>query len=869
MTSGFTHFGDALTSETCRVALAALLHDLGKLTERGDIFDLKSQAGLANVQLYCPFHQEGNYHSHRHAAATALGLDEIEQFLPPVLHGEIAPFVPRGGGDVTDSFINAAASHHKPETFLQWCVAIADRVASGFEREKFEEYNRQKGGHVVEPLLVQFEAYGFPAAERKDDLKWRYPLAPLSVGALFPERPRRQADRPEAVAAYKALWKTLKDGLNQIPTAHRGNWPLWLDAFDTLWLTAAHAIPSASSFGVKADVSLYDHSRATAAFAAAIWRYHHERGDDPAQIAARQRSREDWDEKKFLLIQGDFAGIQNFIFGGSASTQKGAAKLLRGRSALVSILCELAALKVLDALSLPPTSQAINAAGKFLIVAPNTKACAERLKRVRAELDRWFLKASFGLASVALSAETASCNDFIGGGFAQLRQRLAGGLDRAKRQRFDLAADGGPDPLLAADFSNGVCPFDGRLPADCDYSGAKCAQLSADQIELGGWLARESKPFLHIERGDGGNGGRGALRSDFFGYRLVLSSQGDDARALRIFDLSLPGGDAKRMLFSGFARRAINAYAPVLKQDQAADKRYEGAEKIEIGHLKTFDHLARDAQSIDPDGRVIGVAALGALKGDVDNLGQIFATALGERPTFANWAALSRRVSAFFSLVVPHLCAAEPEFTDIYTVFAGGDDFYFIGPWRAIKAFAARLRASFRRYCAENDALHFSASYLMIKPGHPMRIVTDNIDAGLDDAKSHKQDGRIVKNAIHLGGLGGGTTMGWDRFASMEERRRMLGELAEKHELTTAYLYDVLHYCGMAEAAKKQVTEARWRALLYYRTRRHVEQALRPGNGCAGAIQTEIVEEIGGRGIDIFGTDYRHIVSDFLYARRD
>jgi CRISPR-associated protein Csm1 len=522
-------FGDELTGATCRVALAALLHDLGKLTERAAVFNLESGMGRDNVHLYCPYHREGNYHSHNHAAATALSLDEIEHLLPPVLAGEIAPFVPRGAGDVTDSFINAAAGHHKPDTFLQWCVAVADRVASGFEREKFEEYNRQKGEHVVEQLLVPFETFGRPDAASKSELKWRYPLDSLSVGALFPQRFERQADRPEAAAAYKRLWEALKDGLQKIPEAHRRNWPLWLDAFDTLWLTTAHAVPSASSFGVKASVSLYDHSRAAAAFAAALWRYHYERGDDPVQVAARQASRADWGDNKFLLIQGDFTGIQNFIFGGSASTQKAAAKLLRGRSALVSILCELAALKTLDALSLAPTSQVINAAGKFLIVAPNTAECAERLKGVRADLDRWFLKASFGLASVVLSAEPASCNDFIGEQFAQARRRLALGLDRAKRQRFDLAGDGAPDPLLATDFSQGVCPFDGRLPAeaDCRLDGTPCAPLSADQIDLGAWLARADNPLLRITRSDGSRE-TGGLRSDFFGYRIVMSETGGE-----------------------------------------------------------------------------------------------------------------------------------------------------------------------------------------------------------------------------------------------------------------------------------------------------------------------------------------------------
>jgi CRISPR-associated protein Csm1 len=498
---------------TCRVALAGYLHDLGKLAERAEAFDTASERWRTHVHLYCPFHQDGGYHSHRHAAATALAIDAIEHLLPPILHGDVAPFANRGGdGDPTDSFINAAAMHHKPETFLQWCVATADRVASGFEREDFERYNRARDDHITARLLTPFEEYDARHAASADQLKWRYPLKPLTVQSLFPETAAPKADKADAVADYGALWGHLREGLKLIPRVHRDHWPLWLDAFDALWMSTAHAAPSAASFGVRPDVSLYDHSRAVAAFAAALWRYHVERGDPPADVAAAQRARSDWGDQKLLMIQGDFSGIQTFIFGGSASTQKAGAKLLRGRSALVSLMCELAALKVLDALSLPPSAQVINAAGKFLIVAPNTPETIAALVRTRAELDQWFLEASFGLASVALASEPASCSDFVGGHFAALRQRLSVGLDRAKRRRFSLASEDAPDAIRAADYSNGACEFDGRLPADFEHgwNGHRCSRLSRDQIELGAWLAREKEPVLRIERAGAGRSETGS-----------------------------------------------------------------------------------------------------------------------------------------------------------------------------------------------------------------------------------------------------------------------------------------------------------------------------------------------------------------------
>jgi len=59
---------------------------------------------------------------------------------------------------------------------------------------------------------------------------------------------------------------------------------------------------------------------------------------------------------------------------------------------------ELAALKVLEELELPSTSQIINAAGKFLIVAANTRDMREKLVTVRKDINSWFLEHTFGLA---------------------------------------------------------------------------------------------------------------------------------------------------------------------------------------------------------------------------------------------------------------------------------------------------------------------------------------------------------------------------------------------------------------------------------------------------------------------------------------
>lgn len=225
--------------------------------------------------------------------------------------------------------------------------------------------------------------------------------------------------RTDAAASdeYAQLWRAFSEALRKssvdaVAGSFTSQWPLWLDAFDTLLLTYTHAIPFFAESGVKPDVSLYDHAKTTAALATALWRWHEARGETDSAAGERLRSLAEEDEAKFLLIQGDFFGIQDFIFSEGAETNKNSAKVLRGRSFDVSLICELAALKVLEALSLPPTSLIINAAGKFLIVAPNTEASAEALDQVRRELNAWFVDHAFATCSVGLVSTEASCRDF-------------------------------------------------------------------------------------------------------------------------------------------------------------------------------------------------------------------------------------------------------------------------------------------------------------------------------------------------------------------------------------------------------------------------------------------------------------------------
>jgi len=815
--------------QSCRVALAGMLHDLGKFHERTGLPLPGNAPALETLYRYS------------HAAHTAGVWEEITDCAPDLLQGDVSPFASRSTGeDITDSLVNAAAAHHHPDTFLQWIIATADRAASGFERQQFADYNADAEGETFtrknryQARLVSL----FDQIEPARPLDHAYPLAALSPDAIF-VRIRTEIEPKNdkaAQAEYAALWQQFMAALASIPTSHRAHWPLWLDHFDSAWLAFTHAIPSATNRNVVPDVSLYDHSRAVAALAVALWRWHHENGkvgaDETAQLADPERP--DWIVEKLLLIQGDFFGIQDFIFANGGATQKHAHKLLRGRSFQVALLAELAALRLLEALQLPSTSQIINAAGKFLIVAPNTDQARAAVAQCRREFDGWCLAHTFGEIGVGLASTPASCKHLVGGAFKQLINTLFRALDTAKHRRFDLCGE--VSAVMPCEFPHGPCEYHGRYPANRareegeEGKPASCA-LSRDQIAIGEALTKRARLLVLRNRDSFDR----ALELDYFGYRIAFVAEeevsgkyGNLAREhtlLRAWDFDLP--DADGTTFRGYARRFVNSFVP--RQDD--------------GTLKTLEDIAAAGT---------GEIALVTLKGDVDYLGTIFQDGL-EQPTFARWAALSRQVNAFFALWLPWHCAQNAP--DTYTVFAGGDDFFLIGPWEDTIKLAGQMRTAFSRYVGRDD-ITFSLGATMTHPKTPARHLAEAAERGLDAAKKLPEKNDVAK--VRPGKNGAslwGVTVGWDDWHALTGlRRERLAQLVEGE--SAGFLYGLLQLSDQADG--KRPEDALWRSRLAYRTTRLVADHEK---------RRDLIAEIGDA-MNRYKGAYRLPVSLLLYRER-
>jgi len=700
-----------------KIALAGLLHDIGKFGQR---------AGEETAK--------GKNHP-------AVGEKFVQQYVPALWRDALAP-VEWHHGD---------PERKGQETFAVQVVMVADRLSAG-EREAYQKEEDEKEAQKPRQMLSPFSRLAGETSSA-----W-LPLAPLELRGdrLFPRESAQ--DQGELSRAYAALWARFREEVDALRKLHEGAPHLesYLLSLLDLLLRYTWCVPSAYYYDVP-DVSLYDHSRTTAALAVCLYAAFQNqekkigelldvlRRDEPAAWPA--------EPPVALLVEGDLSGIQDFLYG--VKHPKGAASVLRARSFYLQVLTEAIARWILQELELPPTNLLYCGGGRFRLLLP--PSAQDRLDEFRIKANRALLKAHHGELYLALAGVLLTPAHFApvfrpgenqapkdARGLRAAEDLLAQELAHQKDRRFlELPAE-----ELAALFqphgaeAKGLCQICGQ-PAEVeeDEEGIRWCATCQSFRNLGRMLRNaEFLRFTWIAPCalPGHPTWEDVLA--FFGARVEVSAEPlapvpDPALLYRLTDAPLP----PRTPSEAVARKFLVNVVAVWGKDEPLPKdeaRGEPKSKVEPGDIKHFGYLAHQSR---------GAPYLGVLRMDMDNLGWLFregfivphGNGALDRGTFSRKHSLSTLLSVFFEGYVGELVRAlarEEGQERVYAVYSGGDDLFLVGSWDAVLTLAKRIREDFRKFCGRAD-LGISGGFILVHEKFPLYQAALEAGERLEEAK--------------------------------------------------------------------------------------------------------------------------------------
>ncbi len=748
-------------------ALAGLLHDIGKFAQRAD-------APLREI----PDAQTRKEVRYQHALAGYSFVQDFAQALP----------------EEARRALSGVAYHHAPKSDADERVRLADWLSAGEREETDGDRNDQR----VPYMRSIFSRL------KKWDTPWYLPLSRLEFRrqTIFPQKRDMAGWREEYREEYLRLWEDFTRACAPLKTI--SDPVLYLEVLYQRMLEFTWCIPAAYSSAIP-DVSLYDHSRMTAALAACL--------------AVDERDGE-WcrsvkdDDEVAILVAGDVAGVQDFIY---TLASAGAAKTLRGRSFYVQLLTEVVADFVLRQLGLPPTNLIYVGGGNFYLLAGVSQR--EKLQEIGREVTRRLVRAHKGTLHLSMAWTPLRRGEFDPFHFPEAWRRLHEEclLPAKHRPLADL-----PEDEL---FAQVGCPLGvgGDRDQSCSICGAE--KMKGEQFRREGEAGPEQ--VLKCELCDSFEklGSALAHATHLVWLQVPIPRMDEIAdthtwqSGLAIFGVRVALVDVRQPLkeenglpdMEGITMARISAFpgaenhAPLLSALEPIPVVWTVRPLAQLVPLDrhrrplTFDELAERSR---------GVKRWGVLRMDVDDLGALFQQGL----TLSRLASLSLSLRLFFEGWLPYLAGPQDEEGEgddlrdrLYLQYAGGDDLFVVGAWDALPRFAQRVRRSFADYACGNPGITLSGGISLAGSKYPLYQAARDADRAEKDAK------RLPgKNAIAFLGR----AVPWSQMEEAMQYACELAQWCEQKGAPKALLQTLLEIAAEYERNRRQ--NARWRDKAFF-----------------------------------------------------
>jgi len=644
------------------IVLSALLHDIGKFMQRAEVPCRYAQDENMK-QIVCRYDKKGNFFTHVHSLWTADFIDTYQNYLPEL---------PLSFGDADDTIVNLAAKHHNPSTILQLLISEADRLSAGDRLPMDEENGRQRRDSFkrtrMYPILEEISLND----EKNDRVRKRIELNKLSLerSVLFPaaQEDLSPVEGALLVDRYDQLWREFIDEFKKIPNRDSA---AFIETLMYLLEKFTWCIPS-STIDLP-DISLFDHSKTSAAIGVCLYDYHDYHGTLFDNHVMDRR------DSKYLLVCGDISGIQDFIY---SISSKGAAKGLKGRSFFLQMLVDAAGKYILRTLDYPLTNVLYAGGGKFYLLVANHYQ--QKLNDISVKINRYLLEKYNGALFLALGWSPLCGYHFQKSNFPPKWKEASEEANKQKRMKFsDLNYRQVFDPFGAGgkEKTCSVCKNEGHLElrSEDDPENWLCPDCSSAE-SLGQWLA--TSDYLVEVFGEQRGSSYHRFDIPFLKTTFYLMEDLNDVKEIVAENVTVSKLNSTDFLtymtdcdFCAYGFKFIGGtYLP----------------RNENGDILTFNELAETSS---------GIKRLGVLRMDVDNLGRIFAEGLGNSASISRVTTLSQRLSQFFGGYLNTLCSKEQYMDSVSIIYSGGDDLFIVGAWNHTVDLAEEINTEFREFC--------------------------------------------------------------------------------------------------------------------------------------------------------------------------
>lgn len=762
---------------------AALLHDLGKFIERGKLAEWYEK-----TKVYESTKEASRDYAHRlYSAAFIRNFTEIKRFLSP--KAETLVLWHHRGSDPSKQDFEPIDR----KGVLLKLLRIADDCASAERKENAslepQKYFLSRLRSPFADIEVKLPDSGGITLQAPGTIYLN--AKPLSIrrAALFPETKNPAFDENP----YPELVQRFLEEFEYIDTR---------DELFALMEKYLHAVPAQTPVKFKnverlsiPDINLFDHSRTVAAIALCLYDEYREgawKSQDDQILSQAYGSL----PPPCLLVRGDVSGIQDFIFN---IKSKGAAKQLKARSFYVQLLTRVVARFLMDRLDLRAANLLFDGGGNFYMLVPHCRA--GDLEVLREELERACLHQDLYLS---LGWTPVSIADFKQG-FPKKWKAAFEACEQCKRRRFQGV---------------GLEIFEPFVPRNEDH-------LASSFKHLTGKLSKaEGLKILNIPHET--DVSSTLFRSLGYGVRLP---EREDRKAVVFNETDFAGK------WAGFEFLVNRLPRWSRKMADDWNKNHPDEEdRAHEGGIVEFQRLAEQAKERT------GTDKLGVLKLDVDNLGKLFTDGLPEGSrTIGRIASLSRTLKWFFEGYVNQLLD-EGAFTwmdvdgaerkaafgpELYVIFSGGDDFFAVGAWDAVFAFARCLRSEFDAFTGHHPGITFSAALLVVDPSYPVTQFARLAEERLEAAKH--ADPR--KNRINVFG----EVLTWTEFDAAYGIRHRLAELVKRHGASRAVI---------GKVQRSSVGYGRLQALVALRGRLPLDRLWRLGYYLRDVVKEHTPQEV-------------------------